>query len=465
MRVARAQRPGPARESICAAMVGMLMHKLGWIVIGVASLALVGCPLGPKYSVGGTLTGLSGSGLVLDDNSGKNLSPNANGSFTFSDGLSNKDAYSVTVVTQPSNPTQTCSVHNGSGTIDKNNITNVIVSCTQAGRFAYVANQSSNNLSAYAIDSATGSLTAIAGSPFAAAGTTPVAALVDPNGAFLYVADDASSDVSVFAIDPSTGILTPAGFPAAVGSGPDALTIDPSGRFLYVANLVGDSVSAFSIDPLSGLLTQLSGSPFSLGVGPSSLKVDPNGNFLYVANFSGDNIGVFAIDPVAGTLSTVAGSPFAAGGGPVSIVIDPTGAYAYVANQSSATISEYSINSANGALTAVSGSPLSVNSSPESLGTDPAGRYVYAANVLANNQVSSFSITPTDGVLTISSTAASGSLPAGIAVDPAGTFIYVVNDSSSDISVYSVNSGSGALAQVTGSPFATGNQPRSIAID
>jgi 6-phosphogluconolactonase len=441
------------------------MNKLGWIMIGVASPVLVGCPLGPKYSVGGTLTGLNGSGLVLEDNSGKNLSPNANGTFIFSDRLSNEDAYSVTVVTQPSNPTQTCSVHNGSGTIDKNNITNVIVSCTQAGRFAYVANQSSNNLSAYAIDSATGRLTAISGSPFAATGTTPVAALVDPNGTFLYVADDASSDVSVFAIDATTGILSSAGFPTAVGNGPVALTIDPSGRFLYVANLAGNSVSGFSIAPASGLLTQLSGSPFALGVGPSSLKVDPNGNFLYVANFGGNNVGVFAIDPVAGSLSVVAGSPFTAGGGPVSMVIDPTGAYAYVANQSSATISEYSINSSSGALTAVSGSPVDVTSSPESLGVDPAGRYVYAANVTANNQVSSFSITPLGGALTISSTAASGTLPTGIAVDPAGTFIYVADDNSSDISVYSVNSASGALTPVNGSPFAAGNQPRSIAIN
>ena len=52
-------------------------------------------------------------------------------------------------------------IHNGSGTIDKADITRVIVTCTGAGRFAYVANQLSNDpVVAYAIDSASGELTA-----------------------------------------------------------------------------------------------------------------------------------------------------------------------------------------------------------------------------------------------------------------------------------------------------------------
>ena len=62
----------------------------------------------------------------------------------------------VTISAQPANPAQTCTVHNGSGTIDKAAITNVIVSCTQTGRFAYVANRLSNSISAYAIDPGSG---------------------------------------------------------------------------------------------------------------------------------------------------------------------------------------------------------------------------------------------------------------------------------------------------------------------
>ncbi len=36
-----------------------------------------------SYTVGGVVSGLSGTGLVLQNNGGNNLSINANGSFTF----------------------------------------------------------------------------------------------------------------------------------------------------------------------------------------------------------------------------------------------------------------------------------------------------------------------------------------------------------------------------------------------
>jgi len=143
---------------------------LGAAAVGATAFSLAGCHdiLGAKYSVGGTLTGLTGSGLQLQDNSGNNLPLNSNGGFAFSGSLQNGDAYSVTVSRQPSNPTQSCTVRNGSGTIDRANVTNVIVSCTQTGRFAFVANQLSNDISAFAIDAANGALAPIAGSPFAA---------------------------------------------------------------------------------------------------------------------------------------------------------------------------------------------------------------------------------------------------------------------------------------------------------
>ena len=140
------------------------VNKLTWVTLIATAVALAGCPLtlGAKYTVGGTLTGLQGTGLVLQDNGGKQLTLDSNGEFTLSDRLSSKDSYAVTVVTQPTDPTQTCSVRNGSGTIGKTNVTNVIVNCVEAGRFAYVANQLSNNISAYAIN-ASGALSAVAG--------------------------------------------------------------------------------------------------------------------------------------------------------------------------------------------------------------------------------------------------------------------------------------------------------------
>src|SRR5439155_203599 len=53
-----------------------------------------------------------------------------NGAFTFSTAILSGAAYAVTVLTQPTNPSQTCSVTNGSGTVATANVTNVSVSCT-----------------------------------------------------------------------------------------------------------------------------------------------------------------------------------------------------------------------------------------------------------------------------------------------------------------------------------------------
>ena len=53
-----------------------------------------------QYSVGGTVTGLSGS-VVLQDNAGDDLTVNSNGPFKFATALANGAAYHVTVKTQP----------------------------------------------------------------------------------------------------------------------------------------------------------------------------------------------------------------------------------------------------------------------------------------------------------------------------------------------------------------------------
>jgi len=80
-----------------------------------------------RSTVGGSVSGLTASGLVLRNNGGDDLSISANGSFTFATALANGSAYSVTVQTQPNG--QNCSVSNGAGTVSGANVTNVAVAC------------------------------------------------------------------------------------------------------------------------------------------------------------------------------------------------------------------------------------------------------------------------------------------------------------------------------------------------
>src|ERR1700761_8372412 len=84
---------------------------------------------GDTFTISGTVTGLNGTGLVLADNGGDNLAVTANGSFTFATAVARGGTYAVTVATQPSNPAQTCTVANGSGTV-VGNVASVQVTCT-----------------------------------------------------------------------------------------------------------------------------------------------------------------------------------------------------------------------------------------------------------------------------------------------------------------------------------------------
>ncbi len=81
-----------------------------------------------SYAIGGTVSGLTGTGLVLQNNGGNNLAVNANGSFTFTTPVASGSPYNVTVLTQPSG--QACTVSGGSGTVGSAPIASVAVTCS-----------------------------------------------------------------------------------------------------------------------------------------------------------------------------------------------------------------------------------------------------------------------------------------------------------------------------------------------
>ena len=82
------------------------------------------------YTIGGTVTGLMGAGLVLQNNGGDDLSISADGVFTFATALLSGSTYQVNVLTEPSAPNQTCAVINGTGDVVGDAITSVVISCS-----------------------------------------------------------------------------------------------------------------------------------------------------------------------------------------------------------------------------------------------------------------------------------------------------------------------------------------------
>ena len=199
-----------------------------------------------------------------------------------------------------------------------------------SGKFAYVANNGSNDVSGYTIDTGSGALTPIDADPNTvpidnfAAGTSPDAVAIHPSGKFAYVSNFGSNDVSAYTITPLTGVLVPIdadpstvaidNFPAPVGSHPFGVAFHPSGKFAYVPNNAQGTVSAYTVDAATGALTAIGN--FPAGLGPQSVTVDPSGKFAYVANNGSNNVSAYTIDASSGALAPVAGSPFDAGTGP-----------------------------------------------------------------------------------------------------------------------------------------------------
>lgn len=83
-----------------------------------------------KVTIGGTVAGLSGAGLVLQNNGGDNLTLSANGAFSFKTAIDAGSPYNITVLTQPGSPAQSCAVANASGTAPTTNVTSVSVNCS-----------------------------------------------------------------------------------------------------------------------------------------------------------------------------------------------------------------------------------------------------------------------------------------------------------------------------------------------
>jgi 6-phosphogluconolactonase (cycloisomerase 2 family) len=245
-------------------------------------------------------------------------------------------------------------------------------------RFVFVANMGSNNVSVFQLNTSTGGLTAVGGSPFNA-DVMPSALAVDPAGQVLLVTDVGSGKVSVFAVV-FTGALRSNAGPFAAGTSPVAVAIDASGHYAYVVNQGSNNISSFSIVPDAGV----GGGPALQSIGtlglpagtsvPRAVAIDPTGRFLYVAGgpaAAPGTVSAYTIDSASGNLTSIAGSPFAAGQAPAAVSADPSGAFLYVTNSGSGNVSVYAIDSTSGVLSPIPAPTYPTGANPVSIAISP----------------------------------------------------------------------------------------------
>ncbi len=331
------------------------------------------------------------------------------------------------------------------------------VNTAPTANFVFVNNQTAaNSISGYSV-SVDGTLTALAGSPFATGGssTSTACSAVDritlsTGNNLLFVSNNGDLSISAFQINPANGALTAvAGSPFASSLTLDScagisLAATPDGRFLMASS--NGQINTFSI-AAGGALSLVSSTPNAITPN-ASMKISANGRFLATADAS--SVAVFTIN-ADGSLTPVSGSPFAkAGAGSLAgLDFSSTSGLLYGAETSATgTIADAWTVDANGILSAITGSPFTTadNNSGVVLLT-PDNSLLFASNQ-GSNSVTSFSVAAGGSLTSLGSFGSASSLhvPAGLATDRSGTLLYVADDTFG-VAVFRIN-GAGTLSQL-----------------
>jgi alpha-tubulin suppressor-like RCC1 family protein len=331
------------------------------------------------FTLGGTVSGLSGTGLVLQDNGSNNLSISANGSFSFPTPIPRGNGYNVTVLTQPTNPAQTCDVTNGFGTNINGNASDILVTCFTttviytisgnvsglSGTGLVLQNNSGNNLPI----STNGNFTF--STPIASGSTYSVTVLTQPSNPAqncVVTAGGGTANANVAGIQvtcttvpftiggtitgltssglvlqdnggdslPVSAAATSFTFDTLVPSGSSyAVTVltQPSGPTCFVTNGSGTVASA----SVTNITINCSGSSFNISATASGLL--PNTSVVLQDN-GGDNLTISA-----NNIATNFNTPLAGGASyAVTVLTQPAGATCTVGANASGKVASANIN-------------------------------------------------------------------------------------------------------------------------
>ena len=274
---------------------------------------------------------------------------------------------------------------------------------------------------------------------------------------FLYVSDPGNNAVRVYNISQVDGSLSPSSLgPYSVSSAPGEFAV--SGTTLYVASSSG-SIFAFTINQ-DGSLTAVAGSPFQAGSGLSHLAVVPSSavpgaTFLYGANTDDANgsISAFSI-ATNGVLTPVGGSPFptVSGGGPEGFFVESS--FLYVALKNANSVAALAIAS-DGSLSLIA-APFAAGKGTTSLGG--ADGFLFAANN-GDGTISSYSINTSSGSLSqVLGSPFPGAAPSGDMLYDNGK-LFMPDASGNNINGFSPDVSSGTISLLSGSPYPAGTGP------
>ena len=308
--------------------------------------------------------------------------------------------------------------------------------------------------------------------------------------------------MGIFAMVAMTGIV-------ATGCGSDDSTVftqqaqQQLREFIILPNAATDSVSVRGIDTQTGNTAVLSNNP--TGSTPSMVRTHPTRNLFYVSNLGSSNISGFSIDTNGGT-SNLSNSPYAGPAGCSMVAIHPSGQFVYAAG--GAEIRSYSVG-ADGSLSQIGVQALANGARFDGCFSNQ-GRFLHIPTVAG---ITTLTVNQATGLLSapVNTAAAGGVLD--VSIHPNGTLLigtvqvaganndqaapftvdgngaltaqavtnlgyetgfgeiarngqfYTGEIATANIRGFNVTSNNGALAAITGSPFAAAGGGAFIGID
>ena len=423
--VVTAQEPGASALSHTC-----VLSNAGGVVddANITNVTVV-CGAVPQLSV--STQGLSGQGLTVQDGDGSTFSISGSGTASFPTTLTPGQTYNVVITGQPSNPTQTCALANGTGTVPANGTISASITCTTNtyvvggtvtglpspltgnqlilsdngtdpltlganGAFQFAIPVASGATYAVTVTTQPGNVTqagnltetqyvcnvtGATGPVTNAAINSVVVTCIQPDG-FAYVTNATDNTVTDFVIDATTGALLPFGT-VATGTTPASVAALTGNyytnyaSFAYVANSGSSNLISYSIDVNMGVLTSPTTFAQAGATGASSITLGAydstnNTNPLYVTNPGSGNLSVAQAASTAGSL-TFTNTLYPAGAQPVTAVFGQitTSGTDFIAAVSTAdnTLSAYSTDTTGTLLTQASTFPVDTGPQPTAVAT------------------------------------------------------------------------------------------------
>ncbi len=245
----------------------------------------------------------------------------------------------------------------------------IVVSRSRNRLFA--GNDLDGSIAVFDINSQTGALSPVPGSPFFVAdwGNNPgISLAVSNDGNFLY---GSNTNVVSFAVA-MDGALTQIGARWAFSARTNGCAISEANDYLYLA--MSDRVSALKTG--SGGLTSTPPASLSLGNVPTDVALTHAGDTLYVGSKNGIN----AFHVAAGTFTPVAGTPFFGGSSNLSGLTLDFYERVLVAYGFSGPALAAGLLGNSGALSPGAGSPFQPVLAPTGAVLSPDGRQLFTSN-------------------------------------------------------------------------------------